>query len=92
MLPLLVLCTLGPVYIPYSVRYLVSLAQMALQVLPLSPYALLPISRGLVRKLVVGWPAAYKATAGLNQRWLQAGERGRGASLVYGPLLQYQME
>ncbi len=53
---------------PKACRYLVSLAQIALLVVPFSAYTFVPLSRGLVRKLVMGWPAvAYRATAGLSQ-------------------------
>ena len=39
-----------------------------LLVMPFSEYTFVPLSRGLVRKLALGWPAvAYRATAGLSQ-------------------------
>jgi len=58
MLPLLVLCTLSPVYMPSSFKYLVKRAQALLQVMPFSVYVLVPTCRGLVRWLVMGCPAA----------------------------------
>ena len=48
-LPLLVLCTVCPVYMPSSFKYFVHRAQALLQVMPFSVYVLVPTCRSLVR-------------------------------------------
>ncbi len=51
---------------------------MALLVMPFSAYTCVPLSKGLVRKLVMGWPAeAYRATAGLSQEVKHRGSKVR---------------
>ena len=57
-LPLLVLCTLWPVYMLSAFRYLVKRAQALLQVMACSVKRLVPTASGLVMKWVIGWPAS----------------------------------
>ena len=58
MLPLLVLCTLCPVYMSSAFKHLVRRAQALLQVIGFSAYCLVPTPNGLVMWLVMGWLAA----------------------------------